>query len=56
MRKYVTGPPGLPGPPGAPGQGSSGFSMQEVAERVLSMMSGECHIAPSINMSCVASD
>lgn len=41
VRKYVAGPPGLPGPPGAPGRGSSRFNVQEVAERVLSMMSGE---------------
>lgn len=42
VRKYVAGPPGLPGPPGAPGRGSSRFNVQEVAERVLSMMSGKC--------------
>lgn len=42
VRKYVAGPPGQPGPPGAPGRGSSRVSVQEVAERVLSMMSGEC--------------
>lgn len=42
VRKYVAGPPGPPGLPGAPGHGSSRFNVQEVAERVLSMMSGEC--------------
>lgn len=41
VRKYVAGPPGLPGPPGAPGRGISRFNVEEVAERVLSMMSGE---------------
>lgn len=59
MRKYVIGPPGLPGPPGAPGQGSARFSTEEVAERVLSMMSGECQgtpLIPLISMFCLASD
>lgn len=41
VRKYVTGPPGPPGPPGASGRGSSRLNTQEVAERVVSMMSGE---------------
>lgn len=46
VRKYIAGPPGPPGPPGAPGRGSSRFSTQEVAERVFSMMSGECCRSP----------
>ena len=49
MRRYVSGPPGPPGPPGLPGaSGASGhggytFNTQEVAERVLSLMNGECY-------------
>lgn len=58
MRRYVSGPPGPPGPPGAstpsgppgppgppgaPGHGSYRFNTQEVAERVLSLMNGECY-------------
>ncbi|XP_077379746.1 uncharacterized protein LOC144020295 isoform X2 [Festucalex cinctus] len=38
VRRYVAGPPGPPGPPGAPGHGSYRFGIQEVAERVLSLM------------------
>lgn len=41
VRKYLAGPPGPPGPPGASSHSSSRFSTQEVAERVVSMMSGE---------------
>lgn len=39
----MAGTPGPPGPPGAPGPGSYGFNTQEVAERVLVLMNGECH-------------
>lgn len=42
VRRYVSGAPGPPGPAGAPGRGSNRFSMQEVAERVLSIMNGGC--------------
>lgn len=42
MRRYIAGPPGPQGPPGAPGYGSYSFNTQEVAERVLSLMSGRC--------------
>lgn len=42
VRRYIAGPPGPPGPPGYPGYSSYTFNMQEVAERVLSLMSGEC--------------
>ncbi len=43
MRRYVAGSPGPPGPPGGPGVGSYTFNTQEVAERVLSLMNGECY-------------
>lgn len=42
VRRYVAGPPGPPGPAGAPGRGSNRFNIQEVAERVLRLMNGEC--------------
>ncbi|KAM7418398.1 hypothetical protein PAMA_015835 [Pampus argenteus] len=40
VRRYITGPPGPPGPPASPGRSSNyGFNTQEVAERVLSLLS-----------------
>lgn len=43
VRRYVGGTPGPPGPPGAPGLGSNRFNTQEVADRVLTLMNGECY-------------
>lgn len=43
MRRYVSGPPGPPGPPAAPSHDNSGFNPEEVAERVLRLMTGECY-------------
>lgn len=43
VRRYISGPPGPPGPPGAPGRGNGRLSNQEVAERVLNLMSGTSH-------------
>ncbi|TNN77878.1 hypothetical protein EYF80_011935 [Liparis tanakae] len=39
VRRYLAGTAGPPGPPGAPGLGSNGFNPQEVADRVLTLMS-----------------
>ena len=43
MRRYVSGPPGPPGPPGGTDHGSYRINTQEVADRVLSLMSGKCY-------------
>lgn len=45
MRRDLAGTAGTagpPGPPGAPGLGSDGFNTQDVADRVLTLMNGEC--------------
>lgn len=43
VRRFVS-VPGPPGPPGAPGHGGYGFDQQEVAERVLGLLNGECEL------------
>lgn len=42
VRRYIAGYPGPPGSPGAAGPDGYAFNTQGVAERVLSLMNGEC--------------